>query len=116
MVGLVQVTWLQERVYDALGVDCVEIDDTKRTRFTYANGQKGESLGRAGLPHPLGLVEDGGHIWFTMVETPSPTLLGLDYLDSAGCYLTPDGKLVYGDGHEEALVRLRSGHWGLPLI
>ena len=115
MAGLRQMEWLQDEIIKELDEDKLEIDETRRTRFTYANGEKGESFGRVGVPHPAALVSHQGFIWFTMVETPSPTLLGLDHLEAADCW--PRGsQLVYGDGHVEDLVRLRSGHWALPLL
>ena len=103
-------------MFDATGEDPLAVDNSLRTRFTYANGSKGWSLGRVGIPHPLGLLNTEGKIWFTMVDTPSPTLLGLDYLEAANAHLE-QGRLVYeDDGHEEPLERLATGHWGLPLI
>ena len=84
MAGLAQIEWLQNKAFEYLQHDCIETDTSVVTHFTYANGTRGSSLGRAGVPHPLPLVQHHGCIWFTMVETPSPTLLGLDYLDAAG--------------------------------
>ena len=69
-----------------------------------------------GAPHPLGLEEQQGLIWFTVVPTASPTLLGLDYLEAAGADFEHKGYLTFPDGHREPLTRLRSGHWGLPIL
>ena len=43
MAGLQQVTWLQDMIFETLECDMISVDNTKKTRFTYANGQKGES-------------------------------------------------------------------------
>ena len=66
--------------------------------------------------HPLGLEAQQGLIWFTVVPTASPTLLGLDYIEASGADFSPKGFLKFPDGHEEPLTRLRSGHWGLPRL
>ena len=115
MTGLEQMTWLQDKLLEEIQEDPLAIDDTVKIRFTYANGTKGLSFGQVGIPHPLGLEARGGYLWFTMVKTPSPTLLGLDYMEAAGCW-QEHGELVYYDSYREPLVRLRSGHWGLPPI
>ena len=64
----------------------------------------------------MALVDHGCKIWFTVVPTASPTLLGLDYINHAQASLDPEGYLRYKDGHLELLKKLRSGHWGLCLI
>ena len=73
-------------------------------------------MGVGGIPHPLGLQSNGGKLWFALVATESPMLLGLDYLKEAKASVTHDGYLEYADGHREKLEPLRSGHWGLPLL
>ena len=116
MAGLDQMQWLQGTVIEHTGEDLVQVDPTSRTIFTYASSTKGESYGRVGAPHPLGLTAQRGLIWFTMVPTASPTRLGLDYLEAAGADFEHTGFLSFPDGHREPLVKLRSGHWALPLL
>ena len=116
MAGIRQFIWLQDLLNKELGHDPLEIDETKVTTFTYANGAKGSSYGRCGVPHPVALEEQGGVLWFTLVETDSPTLLGLDYLSAAGADCLSSGVLSFPDGHQEPLVQLKSGHWALPLV
>ena len=116
MAGLSQMEWLQEAVFSELGEDMVQFDHSVITNFTYANGSKGRSLGRCGIPHPLALTSEvGSCLWFTMVDSPSPTLLGLDCLEASDACCR-DGALEFPDGHREPLLKLRSGHWGLPLL
>ena len=87
-----------------------------KVNFTYANNTRGSSLGMAGLPHPLALQSQKSCLWFSLVPTESPMILGLDYLKAAKATVTYDGKLVYQDGHVEQLKEMPSGHWGLALI
>ena len=116
MAGLSQIQWIQDQVFSAMQEDPLELDNSVITTFTYVNGPRGKSLGKAGIPHPLALKSHGDCLWFTMVETPSPTLIGLDYLDAAGASPKANGMLEYADGHQEPMTRLRSGHWGIPLM
>ena len=116
MSGINLIAYLQEQICKALGSDEIEFDETVKITFTYANSTKGKSLGAAGVPHPLALSAQRGCLWFALVPTSSPTLLGLDYLKAAEADVTHDGYLVYSDGHREALTALPSGHWGLPLL
>ena len=116
MSGAGLFEYVQDQIYAAHGQDLTEIDYQDRTRFTYANNTKGMSVGTGGIPHPLGLQDKGGMIWFALVATDSPMLLGLDYLKAAQANVTHDGFLEYADGHKERLVGLRSGHWGLALL
>ena len=51
-------------------------------------------------------------IWFTAVGTPSPMLLGLDWLEQAQATVdTASGLMIFADGTApEQLVRLSTGH------
>ena len=57
-------------------------------------------------------------IWFTAVGTPSPMLLGLDWLEQAQAAVdTATGLMTFADGTApEQLVRLSTGHWALSLL
>ena len=74
------------------------------------------SVGAGGVPHPLGLSSRGGKLWFSVVDSDSPMLLGLDYLKEARADVTHDGFLEFADGHREKLTPMRSGHWGLAIL
>ena len=52
MAGIAQMEWLQERVYEVLGEDPLELDNSTLTNFTYTNGTNGRSLGKTGIPTP----------------------------------------------------------------
>ena len=67
-------------------------------------------------PIPIGLSALQGLSWFTIVPTASPTLLCLDYLEATWADFEHKGFLSFPDGHREPLVKLRSGHWALPLL
>eukprot|EP00974_Lingulodinium_polyedra_P054926 5282837-Lingulodinium_polyedra.AAC.1 len=67
----------------ARGEDLTKVDYNSRSRFTYANNAQGVSVGQGGVPRPLGLTSRGGKLWFALVASDSPTLLGLDYLREA---------------------------------
>ena len=116
MSGAGLFEYVRDQIQEVHGKDLTEINYDERTRFTYANNTKGTSIGVGGVPHPLGLQEKGGKIWFALVATDSPMLLGLDYLKAAQANVTHDGFLEFADGHKETLVGLRSGHWGLALL
>ena len=118
MSGINLLLHVQEELLDSTGADQVVVDPNQRTRFTYANGESGASFGRVGIPHRLALPQEGECIWFTAVGTPSPMLLGLDWLDQA--YANVDahtGVMTFADGTPpEQLVSLSTGHWALPLF
>ena len=116
MSGAPLFEYIRDQIYTAHGEDLAEMDYEDKTRFTYANNSKGTSVGTGGIPHPLGLKSRGGKLWFALVATDSPMLLGLDYLKAARADVAHDGFLVYADGHREKLAPLRSGHWGLPIL
>ena len=88
MSGVVLFEYAREKFYTTLGQDVTEIDYSDRTRFTYANNTKGLSVGTGGIPHPLGLKDKGGKLWFALVATDSPMLWGLDYLQAAQANVT----------------------------
>ena len=116
MTGLDLMCFVQEAAYSALGEDLLLVDLDQKTRFTFANNSQGLSSGRVGVPHPIGLDEEGGAIWFALV-TQGPTLLGMDYILAAGADVRNRAAcLEFPDGHCEPLTRLRSGHLGLPLL
>ena len=79
--------------------------DTHNFRFPPTT--RGESLGLAGVPHPLGLRRQHGCLWFALVDTPSPALLGLDFSREAEPSVTRDGLLVCADGHREGLTGMK---------
>jgi hypothetical protein len=118
MSGLNLLLHVQEEFIGAFGEDHLSIDPTRRTRFTYANGESGNSFGRVGIPHRLALDEQDQMIWFTAVGTPSPMLLGLDWLEQAQATVdTATGLMTFADGTApEQLVRLSTGHWALSLL
>ena len=116
MSGLALFEFVRDQIYAAYGQDMTEMDHKERTRFTYANNTTGMSVGKGGIPHPMGLSSLGGKLWFALVPSESPMLLGLDYLKEAEANVTHDGYLEFSDGHRERLEPLRSGHWGLPLL
>ena len=119
MSGLNLLLHVQEEFIGAFGEDQLNVDPTRRTRFTYANGESGNSFGRVGIPHRLALdVHDEGFMWFTAVGTPSPMLLGLDWLERASATVeSHTGMMVFADGTPpEQLVRLSTGHWALSLF
>ena len=118
MSGLNLLLHVQEEFIGAFGEDHLSIDPTRRTRFTYANGESGNSFGRVGIPHRLALDEQDQMIWFTAVGTPSPMLLGLDWLEQAQAAVdTATGLMTFADGTApEQLVRLSTGHWALSLL
>ena len=116
MSGANLFEYVREQIFMAHGQDLTEVNYDDRTRFTYANNTKGTSVGMGGIPHPLGLESKGGKLWFALVATDSPMLLGLDYLKAAQANVAHDGYLEFADGHRERLEPLKSGHWGLPLL
>ncbi|CAK0825958.1 unnamed protein product, partial [Prorocentrum cordatum] len=81
MIGMDLALANQETIVTETGLDQVEVDYTKKTNFTYAGGEKGQSIGRFGFEHPIALAEDKSKLWFDLVEKKSPILLGLDYLE-----------------------------------
>ena len=87
-----------EAAWAAHDSDVIEMDDSARTAFTFANNTNGESLRVAGVPHPLCYRKHQGCWWFALVETSSPTLPGVDNLGAAEESVTHDGFLVLGDG------------------
>ena len=116
MSGVALFDYVRDQIYAEYGHDMTELDDQEKTRFTYANNTTGMSVGKGGIPHPIGLPSQGGKLWFSLVPSESPMLLGLDYLKEAEANVTHDGYLEYADGRRERLEPLRSGHWGLPLL
>eukprot|EP00959_Pyramimonas_sp_CCMP1952_P467395 9491535-Pyramimonas_sp.AAC.1 len=117
MIGLDLAVAIQDTIVEETGIDQVTMDYSKTTKFTYAGGEKGQSIGKFGFEHPVALVEDDNKLWFDLVETKSPMLLGLDYLEKSGADLVKDRlALVYPDGHEEPVVRLSSSHYALPVL
>ena len=117
MIGLKLAEGIQDMLLEQLGEDPIEMDYTKITRFTYAGGAKGQSIGKMGIEHPVALHKDKDRLWFNLVTTDSPMLLGLDYLDDAGAEVhRARGVLIFEDGHEEPLVRLPSGHLALQVL
>ena len=116
MSGAPLFDFAREAILAHHGEDLTEIDYNDKTRFTYANNSQGISVGMGGIPHRLGLKAKGGKLWFALVATDSPMLLGLDYIREAQANVTHDGYLEFADGHKEKLRPLRSGHWGLPLL
>ena len=117
MIGMDLAMAIQDMIVEETGVDQITMDYSKKTKFTYAGGEKGQSIGRFGFEHPVALVQDDNKLWFDLVETKSPMLLGLDYLDKAGADLIKDrSALVFADGHEEPVVRLSSSHYALQIL
>ena len=116
MSGAGLFEYVRDKIIEAHGQDLTEMNYNDKTRFTYANNTKGMSVGAGGVPHPLGLASQGGKLWFSLVASDSPMLLGLDYLKAAKADVTHDGYLEFADGHKEKLTPMRSGHWGLPLL
>ena len=113
--GVALFMLVRAQIIDAYGED-TEVDYSEQLKITYANNTKGTSMGRGGIPHPVGLTSLGGKLWFALVASASPMLLGLDYLKAAEANVTYDGYLEYSNGHREKLVPLRSGQWGLPIL
>ena len=116
MSGTSLFDFAREAIFECHGDDLTEIDYDDKARFSYANNTKGTSVGAGGIPHPLGLEAKDGKLWFSLVATDSPMLLGLDYLREAKADVTHDGYLQFADGHREKLQPLRSGHWGLQIL
>ena len=115
MIGLELATCIQDIIMQETGEDLVEMDCAKTTKFTHAGGGKGESIGRFGFERPVALVEENNKLWFDLVQSRSPLLLGLDYLEKSGADLIKDKlALVYPDGHEEPVAKLSSTHCALP--
>ncbi|CAK0864194.1 unnamed protein product, partial [Prorocentrum cordatum] len=90
MIGLDLAMAIQDTILEETGSDQVTMDYSKTTKFTYAGGEKGQSIGKFGFEHPVALVEDDNKLWFDLVETKSPMLLGLDYLEKSGADLAKD--------------------------
>ncbi|CAK0838383.1 unnamed protein product, partial [Prorocentrum cordatum] len=116
MGGANPIAHLQQQVLATIESDEIKYDENVEIIFTYANKTKGKSLGAAGVPHPLAMKARGDCLWFALVPTASPTLLGLDCLKAAEADVTHDGFLVRSDGHREKLMALPIGRWGLPLL
>ena len=91
---------VQGEARDACGSDVIEMDDSLRTTFTFANNTEG-GLGMAGVPHLSGLVKHQGCLRFAMLAALSPTLLGLDHVSGAEAIATHDGFLLFGEGSRE---------------
>ncbi|CAK0857206.1 unnamed protein product, partial [Prorocentrum cordatum] len=87
MIGLELATSIPDVIIQETSEDHVEMDYSKTAKFTYAGGGKGGSIGRFGLEHLVALVEDKSKLWFDLVESKSPMLLGLDCLEKSGADL-----------------------------
>ena len=100
-----------EAAWAAHDSDVIEMDDSARTAFTFANNTNGESLRVAGVPHPLCYRKHQGCWWFALVETSSPTARSGQPGGRRG---ERDTRWISGFGRRSPLTRLKSGHWGLP--
>ena len=62
--------------------------------------------------------EPSSTLWFTAVGTPSPMLLGLDWLEQAQATVdSHTGLMTFADGTPpEQLTKLSTGHWALALF
>ena len=123
MASLQQVGFIQKYLFEKSGSDVVLVDaDAPRIRFTFADGSSRESLGKAGVPHELGLRRhgwpSGPAFWFTLVEAEDgPALIGLDYLEPAGAVMDyRTGRVALANGEVIQLVRLPTRHWALSLL
>ncbi|CAK0814541.1 unnamed protein product, partial [Prorocentrum cordatum] len=105
--GLVLFEFAREQIYGAHGQGLTDMNAKERARFTYANNTTGMSVGGGGIPHSLGLRDQGGELWFSLVPSESPMLLGPG--TGKGAKVTHDGCLEYLGGHRERLEPLRSG-------
>ncbi|CAK0845981.1 unnamed protein product, partial [Prorocentrum cordatum] len=112
MIGIDLAAAIQGAIIEETGEDHVTMDYAKKTRATYAGGEKGQSIGKFGFEHPVALVEGDNKLWFDLVETKSPMFLGLDYLEKAGADLIKErSALVFADGREENLTMWRWNLW-----
>ena len=84
MSGVTLLTFMQQSLADHFSEYVMAIDPDATTRFTYANGSSDASYGQVGMPHELGLEAESKYLWFTAVPLPSPTLLGLDWMEAEG--------------------------------
>eukprot|EP00959_Pyramimonas_sp_CCMP1952_P215962 4517102-Pyramimonas_sp.AAC.1 len=87
MIGIDLAAAIQDTIIEETGEGQVTMDYAKKTKFTYAGGEKGQSIGKFGFEHPVALVEDDNKLWFDLVKAKSPMLLGLGYLEKAGADL-----------------------------
>ena len=79
---------------------------TSEVEFYFAGGGAGATCHNlVGVPHEWALRGDGGYIWFAMMPTDSPTLLGLDWIEAAGFMMDST----------EGVLRHRSEKWDVPL-
>ena len=118
MSGAVLLTHIQESLADAYGEDVMAVDPEATTRFTYANGSSDASYGQAGIPHELGYEASSEYLCVMAVPSPSPTFLGLDWMEAAGASLDiSTGALTFSSRRDPVVcVRLTSGHWAVPLL
>jgi len=118
MTSVKQMDWLQNYMYSVHGSDVLATKEANM-KFYFAGGGDGAScINMVGVPHDWGLKGDEGYIWFAMMPTDSPTLLGLDWIEAAGFMLdSKEGILRHGTREHLTvpLRRLTTGHWGLPL-
>ena len=105
MSGIKLVAHIQEGAWKGHGADGTARDESVRTTLACSNNSEGKSLG---LPHPLGIKEHQGCLWFALVDAPSAVLLGLDYLKAAEASVTFDGFLMFDSGHCVPFIDSRS--------
>lgn len=114
-----QMQWLQDFLFSLMNEDVLRSRESA-ARFYFAGGGGPSTTQRAvGVPLYLGLEGDDGCIWFSMMDSPmSPTLLGLDWIESSGFMVdTIDGYLRHKyTGETVELDRLPTGHWGLSFL
>ena len=117
MTSVKQMDWLQDHLFSVHGHDVLATKEAK-VKFYFAGGGAGATCHNlVGVPHAWALRGDGGYIWFAMMPTESPTLLGLDWIEAAGFMMdSTEGVLRHRSGRWDVpLQRLPTGHWGLAL-